>query len=98
MEELHYNQVIRLLRSPTEGYANYLALMQPDGTFSIINAMTPLDGTDSSVIAVNPFFLDNDEMPKMADGSTEMCNLLIMGTPQLNLLVMDMIGLHGSLT
>ena len=49
-----------------EGYANYLALMQPDGTFSIINAMTPLDGTDSSVIAVNPFFLNNDEMPKVA--------------------------------
>ena len=49
-----------------EGYANYLALMQPDGTFSIINAMTPLDGTDSSVIALNPFFLNNDEMPKVA--------------------------------
>ena len=49
-----------------EGYANYLALMQPDGSFSIINAMKPLDGTDSTVIGVQPFFLPGDSMPKVA--------------------------------
>jgi len=48
-----------------EGYANYLAIMQPDGTFSIVNAMKPMDGTESALFGTSPFFLTNDAMPKV---------------------------------
>ena len=49
-----------------EGYANYLAVMQPSGTFNIVNAIKPMDGTESAIWGVSPYFLANDAMPKVS--------------------------------